>query len=212
MTILFGTLGWRPQSLIPSIRSTKDIEKLYFYHSEHPDTIKARDRVVEHCNSIGLPVQPIELPNAFNLIDIAERIKADIEKVRKEGHKNIRFNIAGGTRLMSSAALLVCILKGVPTIYVHDETFKEIQLPLLRMDYSSIFTSKQREILDFLRSYKDGPITQTELADKIGIHKATMNHHVKVLKDKGVVQVALDEKDSRARLISLAPHVDLLLE
>jgi CRISPR locus-related DNA-binding protein len=212
MTILFGTLGWRPQSLIPSIRSTKDIEKLYFYHSEHPDTIKAKNKVVEHCNSIGLPVHPIELPNAFNLIDIAEKIKKDIEKVRSEGNENIRFNIAGGTRLTSSAALLVCILKGIPTIYVHDETFEEIQLPLLKMDYSSIFTSKQKEILNFLRKNKGKPITQTHLADELGIHKATMNHHVKKLRDKGVIKVSLDQEDSRVRMVSLAPHVDLLLE
>jgi DNA-binding MarR family transcriptional regulator len=212
MTILFGTLGWRPQSLIPSIRSTKDIEKLYFYHSDNPETIKARDKVVEHCASIGLPVQPIELPNVFNLIDIAERMKEDIDEVRSEGNSNIRFNIAGGTRLTSSAALLVCILKGIPTMYVHDETFEEIQLPLLRMDYSSNFTAKQKEILNFLRKNKDKPLSQTELAGKIGIHKATMNHHVKELREKGVVLITPGENDSRARMISLAPHVDLLLE
>ncbi len=212
MTILFGTLGWRPQSLIPSIRSTKDIEKLYFYHSDNPETIKARDKVVEHCNSIGLQVQPIQLPNVFNLIDIAERMKEDIEKVRSEGNANIRFNIAGGTRLTSSAALLVCILKGIPTMYVHDETFEEIRLPLLQMDYSSNFTSKQKVILNFLRKNKESPISQTNLAKEIGIHKATMNHHIKELKKKGVITIAPGEDDSRVRMISLAPHVDLLLE
>jgi DNA-binding MarR family transcriptional regulator len=211
MTILFGTLGWRPQSLIPSIRSTKDIEKLYFYHSDNPETIKARDKVVEHCESIGLPVESIQLPNVFSLIEVAERMKEDIEKVRSEGNANIRFNIAGGTRLTSSAALLVCILKGIPTLYVHDETFEEIQLPLLRMDYSSNFTFKQKEILNFLRKNKDRPLSQTELAAEIGIHKATMNHHIKELKGKGVILITPGE-DSRTRMISLAPHVDLLLE
>jgi DNA-binding MarR family transcriptional regulator len=212
MTILFGTLGWRPQSLIPSIRSTKDIERLYFYHSDNPDTIKAKDKVVEHCESIGLPVHPILLPNAFNLIDIADRIKADVEKVKSEGHSSIRFNIAGGTRLTSSAALLVCILKGIPTIYVHDETFEEIRLPLLQMDYSANFTGKQTEILHFLRENKDKPYSQTHLAKAIGVHKATMNHHIKELKKKGVVAITPGEDDSRERMISLAPHVDLLLE
>jgi DNA-binding MarR family transcriptional regulator len=139
-------------------------------------------------------------------------MKEDIDEVRSEGNSNIRFNIAGGTRLTSSAALLVCILKGIPTMYVHDETFEEIQLPLLRMDYSSNFTAKQKEILNFLRKNKDKPLSQTELAGKIGIHKATMNHHVKELREKGVVLITPGENDSRARMISLAPHVDLLLE
>ena len=28
MTVLFGTLGWRPQSLMPSIKSTEGLEKV----------------------------------------------------------------------------------------------------------------------------------------------------------------------------------------
>src|SRR5256885_16203142 len=40
MTVLFGTLGWRPQSLLPSIRSTEDLERVVFYHSDHA---KSRD-------------------------------------------------------------------------------------------------------------------------------------------------------------------------
>ncbi len=211
MTVLFGTLGWRPESLIPSIKSTKDLEKLCFYHSDHEKSIKARDRVVDYCNTIGLPVIPKELRTPFNLIDIATEMKRDIDEVSEKGHR-IRFNIAGGTRLMSSAALLVCILKGIPTTYVHDDTFEEIQLPLLQMDYSSAFTSKQREILNYLSERGDAPLSQTKLAGALGIHKATMNHHVKELKKKGAIEISSHEKDGRVSMIRLAPHMHLLLE
>lgn len=211
MTVLYGTLGWRPESLIPSIKSTKDLEKLYFYHSDHPDSLKAKDKVVEYCNTIGLPVVPIELREPYNLIEIASRIVKDIDKVSATD-KHIRFNIAGGTRLMSSAALLVCILKGIPTTYVHDDTFEEIQLPLLQMDYSSAFTPKQKEILNYLRDSGDITITQTKLAKGLGIHKATMNHHIKELRKKGAIEIAQDKKDGRVSMISLAPHMHLLLE
>lgn len=210
MTVLFGTLGWRPESLIPSIKSTKNLGKLYFYHSDHKDSIKARDSVVEYCRAIGLDVAPIELRKPFNLIDIATKIKEDIEIVSAEGEM-IRFNIAGGTRLMSSAALLVCILKGIPTTYVHDDTFEEIQLPLLRMDYAEAFTTKQKHILKTLREIGK-PIRQTELARKVGIHKATLNHHIKELKKSGAIEIRDDEKDGRASMITLAPHIHLLLE
>jgi len=166
---------------------------------------------VDYCNTIGLPVIPKELRTPFNLIDIATEMKRDIDEVSEEG-QHIRFNIAGGTRLMSSAALLVCILKGIPTTYVHDDTSEEIQLPLLQMDYSSAFTSKQREILNYLSERGDAPLSQTKLAGAVGIHKATMNHHIKELKKKGAIEISSHEKDGRVSMISLAPHMHLLLE
>ncbi|TET90093.1 MAG: MarR family transcriptional regulator [Methanomassiliicoccales archaeon] len=212
MTVLFGTLGWRPQSLTPSIRTTPNIESLYFYHSEHKKSIEAKDRVVEYCNGIGLPVVPIQLSDAFNLVEIAKKIKEDIRKVKSEGRSIARFNIAGGTRLMSSAALLVCILEGIPTIYVHDETFEEIQLPLLQIEYSSGLTTRQKEILDHMRKSKNETFTQTELAKEMKIHKATMNHHITELRKKGMILVSKDENDERLKNIRLAPSVDLLLE
>ncbi|MCK4444161.1 MAG: MarR family transcriptional regulator [Thermoplasmata archaeon] len=210
MTILFGTLGWRPESLIPSIKSTKDLEKLVIYHSDHEDSIKTRDKVVQYCDTIGLETKTVVLRKPFNLIGIAERIKKDVEEAEADGIP-IRFNIAGGTRLMSSAALLVCILKGIPTTYVHDDSFEEIQLPLLRMDYAKVFTKQQRKILDCLLEL-DAPINQTDLAEKLGIHKATMNHHIKKLNEKGAVEISKKKGDARASLISLAPHMNLLLE
>lgn len=212
MTVLFGTLGWRPQSLIPSIKTTPNIEKLYFYHSEHEKSVKARNKVVQHCEDIGLSVVPMKLPNAFNLVEITRRIKKDIMKVKSNGFSIARFNIAGGTRLMSSAALLVCILEGIPTIYVHDETLEEIRLPLLQIEYSAGLTNRQKDILDHMRKSGKGSFTQTDLAKEMKIHKATMNHHVAELRKKGMVLVSPDRDDDRVKRISLAPFVDLLLE
>ncbi|MFQ6061484.1 MAG: MarR family transcriptional regulator, partial [Thermoplasmata archaeon] len=181
-------------------------------HSEHKRSIDARKKVVQHCGKVGLSVTPIRLPDAFNLVDIARRIKKDIRKVKSRGQIVSRFNIAGGTRLMSSAALLVCILEGIPTIYVHDETFEEIRLPLLRMEYSVGLTKRQRAILSFMLKSKQKSFTQTELAEKINSHKATINHHVAELRKKGMILVSSDPKDNRVKRISLAPFVDLILE
>src|SRR6266540_3897415 len=122
VTVLFGTLGWRPQSLIPSVKSTEGLERVVFYHSAHEKSRAARAKVMEYCNTLGVPAAAVELSDAFNLFQIAERIRGDVLRSRKGGTP-IRFNIAGGTRLMSSAALLVCILEGIPTTYVHDDTF-----------------------------------------------------------------------------------------
>jgi len=210
MTVLFGTLGWRPQSLMPSIKSTEGLEKVVFYHSAHEKSRAARGKVLEYCNTLGVPVTPVELSDAFNLFQIADRIREDVGKARKDGTP-IRFNIAGGTRLMSSAALLVCILEGIPTTYVHDETYEEIQLPLFRLNYADHLSAKQKEILAYLVAHRDRPPNETGLAKAMGVHKSTMNHHVKQLVAKGVVEVVPDPKDTRAHLIRASPGAELLV-
>ena len=210
VTVLFGTLGWRPQSLIPSVKSTEDLDRVVFYHSAHEKSRTARGKVMEYCSTLGVPAAAVELSDAFNLFEIAGRIRADVVIARKEG-ASIRFNIAGGTRLMSSAALLVCILEGIPTTYVHDDTYEEVQLPLLRMNYSDHLSAKQKEILRFLVAHRERPPNETGLAKALGVHKSTMNHHVKELVAKGVVVVLPDPKDSRAHLIRAAPGAELIV-
>jgi CRISPR locus-related DNA-binding protein len=166
---------------------------------------------MELCTALGVPAAAVELGDAFNLFEIARRIREDVGKARKDGATPIRFNIAGGTRLMSSAALLVCILEGIPTTYVHDETNEEIQLPLLRMNYADHLSARQKEILAHLAAHRDRPPNETTLAKALGVHKSTMNHHVKELVAKGVVEVTPDPKDTRAHLIRAAPGAELLV-
>jgi len=210
MTVLFGTLGWRPQSLIPSLRSTEGLDRLVVYHSDHAKSREARGKVLEFAKTLGVPATAVELSDAYDLLEIAGRIRADVRKERASGAA-LRFNIAGGTRLMSSAALLVCILEGIPATYVHDDTLREIPLPLLRITYGERLTPKQREVLSFLLRNRDRPYTETGLAKALGVHKATMNHHLRELEAKGAIERVPDAKDRRARLVRAAPGMDLLL-
>lgn len=210
MTVLFGTLGWRPQSLIPSIRSTEGLERLWFYHSDHAKSREARFTVVEFCRSLGVPATAVEVSDAYNLMQVATQIRADVRKERSAGAE-LRFNIAGGTRLMSSAALIVCILEGIPAMYVHDETYEEIPLPLLRITYGEGLTTKQREVLAFLVKNRDRDFTETALARALGVHKATMNHHLRELEAKGAIERNPHPTDARKLIVKPAPGMELLV-
>ena len=210
MTVLFGTLGWRPQSLLPSIRSTENLERVVFYHSDHAKSREARAKVMEFCRSLGVAASAVEVSDAFDLLQVAGEIRADIRKERAAG-SDLRFNIAGGTRLMSSAALLVCILEGIPATYVHDETYQEIPLPLLRISYGEGLTARQREVLSFLVRNRDKDFTETALAKALGVHKATMNHHVRELEAKGGVARLADPKDARRLIVKPSPGMELLV-
>ncbi len=218
MVVIFGTLGYRPKSLIPTIRSTPDVEKVVFYcgaDRSDPDAVKkvsdARKAVVDHCRSMKIAVDAVDLDDPFDFKNIALRIRGDIRKHKREGKEIAVFNIAGGTRPTSSAALLVCILEGIPTVYVHDVTYEEIHLPLLRMEYNKVLSGEEREILKVLLKHKSKPMTEVELAKLVGKHKATINHHMKNLVSKGAVRLDRHPDDMRKKVVRVEESTELLL-
>jgi len=210
VTILVGTLGWRPQSLLPSIKSADDLQRVVLYHSDHEKSRAARAKVVAFCDALGVRVHAVELADAFNLLQVARRMREDVRAMRSEGQA-VRFNIAGGTRVMSSAALLVCILEGIPSTYVHDDTGEEIPLPLLRMNYAEQLSPRQRQILKFLVDHGDTPYNESSLAKSMRVHKTTMNHHLRLLAEKGMVEISTDARDARAHVVRPAPGAELLV-
>jgi len=150
MVAVFGTLGYRPKSLIPTIRSTKDVDKVVFYcgaDKSDPDAVKkvaeARKAVLDYCRTMKIAADAVDLEDPFDFKRVAARIRGDIRKHKKEGKEVAVFNIAGGTRPTSSAALLACILEGVPTVYVHDLTYEEIRLPLLKWSTARSFRERR---------------------------------------------------------------------
>ena len=213
MSIVFGTLGHRPQSLIPSIKATEGVERVVFYFGGDQEAEKAKDEVVEYCKNLRIPVDPVKLPDVFDLLGIAKRIRADLSDWKKRGQKIAIFNIAGGTRPTSSAALLACMLEGVPTVYVHDVTNDEIALPFLEIEYSHILSNKERKILTIIRKNQrqNKPLSEVELARQFEVTKATMNYHVKQLLKKGVINLTPDQTDTRRKLVTIQPAVELLL-
>jgi len=97
MTVLFGTLGWRPQSLVPTIRSTENLERVQFYHSDHAKSRDARSKVIEFCRSLGVAASAVEITDAYDLLHVAGQIRADVRKERAAGTE-LRFNIARAGR------------------------------------------------------------------------------------------------------------------
>src|SRR3989442_13454268 len=210
MTVLFGTLGWIPQSLIRTIRSTQNLERVQFYHSDRVKSRDARSKVIEFCRSLGVPASAAEVTDAYDLLQVASQIRGDVRKERAAGTE-LRFNIAGGTRLMSSAALLVCILEGIPATYVHDETYREIPLPILRITYGEGLTPRQRQGLGFLVKNREKDFTETAFARALGVHKATMKHHLRELEGKGAIERREDPNDARRLNVKPAPSMEMLV-
>ena len=218
MVVVFGTLGFRPKSLIPTIRSTPNVDKVVFYcgaDKSEANAVKkvseAKKEVLNYCAAMKLSVEAVDLDDPFDFKSIAMRIRGDIRKHKRAGKEIAIFNIAGGTRPTSAAALLVCILEGVPTVYVHDLTYEEIPLPLLKMEYSQVLSGEEREILRILSKNRSRRLTEVELASLIGKHKATVNHHLRNLVAKGAVRLERHPSDARKKVVVVEESAEILL-
>jgi CRISPR locus-related DNA-binding protein len=218
MAVVFGTLGYRPKSLIPTIRSTPHVDRVIFYCGADPkdpvaskQVAEARTAVLDYCRSMKISANAVDLPDPFDFKSIAMRIRQDVRRVKRDGKEIAVFNIAGGTRPTSAAALLVCILEGIPTVYVHDVTYEEIHLPLLRMEYSQVLSREEKEILRLMLSKRTQLLTEVELAKLLGKHKATVNHHLRNLIEKGAIWLERHPTDARKRIVRLDESTELLL-
>ncbi|HEY3419082.1 MAG TPA: MarR family transcriptional regulator [Methanomassiliicoccales archaeon] len=211
MVVILGTLGHHPETLLPTIRSTKGVDEVVVFHSDHENSIKAVEEIGRTCHMMEVAFSPRQIPDAFDLVSTAKEIQKTILELRTENKHIAVFNIAGGTRIMSASALLVCTLEGLNAVYVHDDSHKEIPLPLLQIKYSDILTEREKLILRFLLANKGKEVTQRDLADELHLHKATVNHHVKQLIDKRAIHLEDKVGDKRVRPIRVEDSMALLL-
>jgi DNA-binding MarR family transcriptional regulator len=211
MVVVLGTLGHHPETLMPTIRSTRGVDEVVAFHSDHENSIKAVEEIGRTCQLMGVSFTPRQIPDAFDLISTAMEIQKTIEELRAASRQIAVFNIAGGTRIMSASALLICTLEGLNAVYVHDDNHKEIPLPLLQIKYSDILTDQEKLILRFLLDRRDEEITQRDLVSALGLHKATVNHHIQQMIEKRAVHLEEKPGDKRVRLIRVEDSMVLLL-
>ena len=211
MVVILGTLGHHPETLMPTIRSTKRLDQVVAFHSDHEDSIKAVEEIRRTCQMMEVKFSPHPIPDAFDLVSTAMEIQKTIMELRADNLPIAVFNIAGGTRIMSASALLVCTLEGLNAVYVHDDSHKEIPLPLLQIKYSDILTDQEKLILRFILDMKGKEVTQRDLVSELHLHKATINHHVQQLIEKRAVRLEEKEGDKRVRIIRVEDSMALLL-
>lgn len=207
MTIIFGTLGFTPEKLLPTVRATASVRKLHFYHDDHERSREAAERVRAFCRDLRLDVEGVEL-DAFDIIECARRMRRDLQRA---GAENAVFNITGGTPVISSAATLACILEGVRAVYIHETTREEIPLPLLSLRYEEILNKEQRRVLGTVAAAGPAGITQAEIGRRLDLARATVSHHVTKLKRKQLLRAETDEADARSERLFVRESAALLL-
>jgi CRISPR locus-related DNA-binding protein len=204
--ILFGTLGFTAPKLIPSIKKSAEVERVVLFFDKNPKSHDAHRKVAEHCHDLGIPIESHEL-DAFDLIGDAVAIRKELQK---HPRGTVVFNITGGTTILSSAALLACVLEGVRCVYLRQDTEEQIPLPLLTIPYHEYINDKQRLVLEAIRDH-GGDVTQAEIGRTIKKSKPDVNHHVREFLRMGLIETRPNPEDARQKLIRLAPSTNLLL-
>jgi DNA-binding MarR family transcriptional regulator len=211
MVAILGTLGFRPETLVPTIKSTEGLSTVVTFHSDHERSITATVDIQKLCELMEIKFVDREIPDAFDFMRVASSIQKEIEVLRDNGETIAVFNIAGGTRIMSACALMMCTIEGLNSVYVHDDTLEEIPLPLLQIRYSDVLTDVQKKILRYLLDNRGRSITQVDLAASFNMHKATINHHIKMLVEKGAVHLETNKLDCREKLVRVEDSMGLIL-
>lgn len=207
VTVVFGTLGFTPQKLLPTVAAHADVEKLVFYHDRHAKSRTAAERVRAFCRERKLDVEGVEL-DAFDVIDSALRMRRDLKRA---GAERAIFNVTGGTPVISAAATLACILEGVRAVYVDERDGREVPLPLLSLRYDEVLNAEQRAVLREVDRRGARGATQSGLARTLKLSRSTVNHHVKNLKAKQLLLAERDPEDARQEILRPLPSAALLL-
>lgn len=207
MVVVFGTLGFTPEKFLPSLRHHAPIDSVHVFHDEDERSQKAAVEVTEHCEEIGLACHAIQV-DAFDMLDAAAQIR---KETRSYEPGEIVFNITGGTAVLSCAALLTCVLDGLraETTDLRDPSQPPEPLPLLSISYTELLTDAQQRVLRAIAE-RSGKVSQSDLVDVLDLRKATVSHHVKSLKERGLVSGRRAD-DARMEYLEVPPSADLLL-
>jgi CRISPR locus-related DNA-binding protein len=208
MVTIFATLGYVPESVLPSLR-TAGVERLVVFASAKDPKVEAAVRKVKaHCEKADIPFTRVSIAKPYDLEYVAEVIKGTMDHVKD---KEAIFNITGGTKVMAAAALIVCFLKGVPTEYAQERSMEVIRLPLMKIDVRSQLTRRGKDIVRFLLAQKEQSAPGAKIRKALGMEKSTFSVHLSRLREKGLVTVERDPRSTRGQVVRAIPTLRLLM-
>ncbi len=208
MTVIFSTLGFTPDALLPLITHFPDVEKVVFYYSTEKEerVVKAKEEVIKVCVSLTIPVEANELENYVDIIPMIKRMRDDLQQYERD---NVVFNITGGTKAMAGAAIITSILEGIQVVFNDWENNRVVEYPVLRMRYEDTLTKRQKEILKYI--HRKDECKFSEVVKSMGVSKSTISHHIRELEEKGFIERKAIKEDKREQIIRAKEVAELVI-
>jgi len=214
MTVLLGTLGFTPAKFLGAIKTLPQITRVVFYtaHTNDAEDRARSEKAVAEVNraltSLGIPHEHVKLGDPF---DFGAFLVRFLEDIRKAGSGDKVFNLTGGTKPMAIAATVACMVLGVPAYYVPEEheLAQGIELPIFRIQYSSVLTAKEYRVLKVIREME--PNSLGDLSDRLGIEQSTLSGHLRKLEKSAAVRLVAVPGKGQLRRPELTEAGSLLL-
>lgn len=203
MVVLYGTLGFSPQKFLGAVPAVGEkIERVVVYTAAATETNTQRSeaayrKVREALRAIVDQCEHRRFSSPWNFDEIA---RGFIQDIAKEDPRRLVFNLTGGPKTMTVAATIACLVHGVRTLYVAEESEgigAPFALPLLRIRYSQFLTEAQAKLLDAIKKYEPGSLD--ELADILRRSNATITFHTQKLEEIGALTFLSDPKNRLLR-------------
>lgn len=217
MVVLFATLGFTPQAVIPALKHIGDLERVVVFHSHDKRSRDAKEEVRKSCESIGVDFSSYEMKDVYSITDSVSEMSSVIKEYNA---RDVIFNITGGTKMMASAALLLCVMKGIKAIYVRETDGKVLDAPLLRMSYSDVLTNREKETLREIASiYERNADKEKNRLDLSVVYKTLEKKNAKSviagrlskLERLSLIETYPDEKNGRKKYLVLKDAARLYL-
>jgi len=210
MTVLFATLGFTPQAVIPSLNWAPDLEKVVVFYSIAKRSHDAMEEVRKACQAREVEFGCYEVKDVHALLPTMEELSRFVDGYKP---KDMIFNITGGTKMLSAAALFLCVLRGIRVIYVREEDRRVVEVPVLRVDYSQLLTKREIEVLETVRTVWDGnkeedgegslSIPLGLVYKKLGGSKSVVAGYLDRLEALGLIEKFEDRENGRRKRLKL---------
>lgn len=220
MAVLFATLGFTPQAVIPSLNWVPDLEKVMVFYSVAKRSHDAMEEVQKACQAREVEFGSYEVKDVHALLPTMEELSRFVDEHKPN---DIIFNITGGTKMLSAAALFLCVLRGIRVIYVREEDRSVVEVPVLRVDYSALLTDKEIEVLnniiklwnsekaEYEKNKKERRAKEEEefsiplglVYKEIGGGKSVASGYLERLEKKGLIEKFEDEENGRRKRLRL---------
>ena len=213
MVVLFATLGFTFKAVTPTLAWAKDLRKVVIFHSKHEKSVKAMEELRNQCEAINVEFEPHKVDDEYSLVPLVKKM----EKVANEHNKaDIVFNITGGTKMLSSAALLLCVLHSIDAVYTRETNGRILEVPLLKMRYKDLLNKKGKDILKIVADKCNNESRTCELSEIYRILKKKMNpsvitYHLNNLEKMGLIE-RKEGKNKKSKDVTLKECALLLME
>lgn len=212
-------------------------EKIYFLHSpndidgtekkgNHADDAKLIKEQYSHIVDIELvQINGFEMNNIFQIID--QIIQNEIESSDYElDPMDFAVNLSGGTKIMTTGAIIGTLMTGAKAYYVHDDRFKTKRkeylewLPIPSYGMLKNLNGKKLEVLRTLANGKFvnlktketqvGVMKRQDLATKLNMHLNTLDSNIGVLKKQGLVDIEYGYYENKEKNVGFGKKENVL--